>query len=134
MQILRGAPALSLFKRKQLIQQLQQICPEVEDVYAEFVHFAQWQDSYSQLDHDVLNRLLRYGPRVEPETFSGHRVIVIPRPGTLSPWSTKATDIAHNCGLSGLTRIERGIDYDIRLSQPVDDVLPHWLKRRYLIA
>jgi len=123
MQILRGAPALSLFKRKQLIQQLQQICPEVEDVYAEFVHFAQWQDSYSQLDHDVLNRLLRYGPRVEPETFSGHRVIVIPRPGTLSPWSTKATDIAHNCGLSGLTRIERGIDYDIRLSQPVDDVL-----------
>ena len=121
MQILRGAPALSLFKRKQLIQQLQQICPEVQDVYAEFVHFAQWQDSYSQLDHDILNRLLRYGPRVASETFSDHRVIVIPRPGTLSPWSTKATDIAHNCGLSGLTRIERGVDYDIRFAKPVAD-------------
>ncbi len=118
MQILRGAPALSLFKRKQLIQQLQQICPQVDDVYAEFVHFAQWRDSYSHLDHDVIGRLLRYGPRVEAESFIGHRTIVIPRPGTLSPWSSKATDIAHNCGLSGLSRLERGIDYDIRFSTP----------------
>lgn len=118
MQILRGAPALSLFKRKQLVQQLQQICPQVDDVYSEFVHFAHWNDSYSHLDHDVLGRLLRYGPRVEAESFVGHRVIVIPRPGTLSPWSTKATDIAHNCGLSGLNRLERGIDYDIRFKTP----------------
>jgi phosphoribosylformylglycinamidine synthase len=38
-------------------------------------------------------------------------VLVVPRPGTISPWSSKATDIAHNCGLSAIRRLERGVAY-----------------------
>lgn len=123
MQILRGAPALSSFKRKQLIDQLQQICAQVTDVYAEYVHYIQWNGSYSDLDQDVLTRILKYGPKQNPEEFNEKLIVVIPRPGTLSPWSSKATDIAHNCGLSSLTRIERGIAYDLRFSAIPDEAV-----------
>ena len=120
MQILRGAPALSSFKRKQLVAQLQQICSQITDVYAEFVHYIHWDDSYSELDQDVLEKILTYGPSSEQESFSEKLVIVVPRLGTLSPWSSKATDIAHNCGLKALHRIERGIAYDLRFSETPD--------------
>ena len=60
---------------------------------------------------------MTYGPR---ETEGAPRVvgveaIVVPRPGTISPWSSKATDIAHNCGLDEIERLERGIAWYLRL-------------------
>ena len=121
MQILRGAPALSSFKRMQLVAQMQQICPQLSDVYAEFVHYVYWDQSYSELDQGILEKILTYGPKGEQEEFSEKLVVVIPRLGTLSPWSTKATDIAHNCGLTALHRIERGIAYDLRFSEMPDE-------------
>src|SRR5690606_38190891 len=67
-----------------------------------------------------LKRLLHYGPAAEsagaekPGGKSGdHEIIVVPRPGTISPWSSKATDIARNCGLDAIRRIERGIVYQV---------------------
>src|SRR5690606_41064875 len=45
------------------------------------------------------------------EEPTGTLVLVVPRFGTISPWSSKATDIAHNCGLSAIARLERGIAY-----------------------
>jgi hypothetical protein len=61
----------------------------------------------------VLDRLLHYGPRVEEHALAGRRLLVVPRIGTISPWSSKATDVAHNCGLAKVRRIERGIWYTV---------------------
>src|SRR5690606_19162784 len=47
------------------------------------------------------------------------RLLVVPRPGTISPWSSKATDIARACGLERVQRIERGIWYALGTSPPL---------------
>ncbi len=62
----------------------------------------------------VLAKILTYGPSASAATPPGQLLLVVPRPGTISPWSTKATDIARNCGLSAVHRIERGIAYYIQ--------------------
>ncbi len=69
----------------------------------------------------VLEALLTYGPAqptAAPAT-SDQLIVVIPRPGTISPWSSKATDIAQVCGLEAVERIERGIAYFVRGSKPL---------------
>ena len=59
------------------------------------------------------SNLLTYGPAHASDAVDGQRFYVVPRPGTISPWASKATDIAHNCGLGEIRRIERGIVYRI---------------------
>ncbi|MGB8971395.1 MAG: phosphoribosylformylglycinamidine synthase, partial [Pseudomonas capeferrum] len=59
----------------------------------------------------VLGRLLKYGPRVPVQEPTGRLFLVVPRLGTISPWASKASDIAHNCGLQSIQRLERGIAY-----------------------
>src|SRR5690606_15713922 len=61
----------------------------------------------------TLDKLLTYGPAIASHEPRGQMLLVTPRPGTISPWSSKATDIAHNCGLSQVKRLERGIAYYI---------------------
>src|SRR5690606_3147825 len=111
MHILRGAPVLSDFRRNKLLTRLQQQVPSVSSVYAEFMHFADLTGELTEQDQAVLDRLLQYGPSVAVEEPSGSLVLVVPRFGTISPWSSKATDIAHNCGLRMIERLERGIAY-----------------------
>jgi phosphoribosylformylglycinamidine synthase len=115
MLILRGAPALSDFRNQRLLARLQAVVPSIKTVYAEFMHFALLEDAakgvLSQQDSDKLNRILRYGPSVAVQDLSHNLVLVIPRLGTISPWSSKATDIAHNCGLAQVKRLERGTAY-----------------------
>lgn len=111
---LRGAPALSPFRSRKLHSRIQELVPNVEHVYAEFMHFVDLDDELSDSEQAVLDRLLTYGPSVEVEEPEGVLFLVVPRPGTLSPWSSKATDIARNCGLRQIHRIERGVAYYIR--------------------
>ncbi|PSF14396.1 phosphoribosylformylglycinamidine synthase [Marinobacter fuscus] len=111
---LRGAPALSPFRSRKLHSRLQEIVPDVAHVYAEFMHFADLDANLSDAEQAILDRLLTYGPAVQQEEPEGILFLVVPRPGTLSPWSSKATDIARNCGLRQIRRIERGIAYYIQ--------------------
>lgn len=60
-----------------------------------------------------------YGPRADKKDTSGELYLVIPRPGTISPWSSKATDIAKNCGLTSVKRLERGIAYYVKSESPL---------------
>mgnify|MGYP000464659500 CR=1 FL=1 len=110
---LRGTPALSTFRSQRHLQDLKKCVASVEHVYAEYVHFADLSDVLSPLDHEKLERLLHYGPGIQIESPSelsqGQLFLVVPRPGTLSPWSSKATDIARRCGLAQLKRLERGV-------------------------
>ncbi|MEX2963869.1 phosphoribosylformylglycinamidine synthase [Microbulbifer sp. TYP-18] len=110
MLILRGAPALSKFRHQKLLNQLRSLQPAIQDAYAEFVHFADSPELSGQ-QQSLLERLLQYGPSEEKHQPEGRLLLVVPRPGTISPWSSKATDIAHNAGLTQIRRLERGIAY-----------------------
>jgi phosphoribosylformylglycinamidine synthase len=111
MLILRGAPALSQFRLQKLERRLSSALGHQVNAYAEFVHFAELEQSLNDEEYEVLEKVLRYGPHLAEHEPQGSLFLVVPRPGTISPWSTKATDIAHNCGLEKIERLERGIAY-----------------------
>jgi len=113
MLVMRGAPALSAFRHDKLLSALQAVIPTVTNVYGEFYHFADISEPLTDEEQSVLNRLLKYGPKSEVKEPAGLVQLVVPRPGTISPWSSKATDIARNCGLGKVNRLERGIAYSI---------------------
>ncbi len=108
---LRGGQALSAFRLQRLTETLSRRVPGITRVYAEFIHFADLERGLEPAQHAVLERLLRYGAPAQEPPAGGTQLLVVPRPGTISPWSSKATDIAHNCGLDSLRRLERGIVY-----------------------
>lgn len=115
MLILRGSPALSPFRLQKLLDGLVAAGIHVRAVNAEFVHVAELSGELSPAQHEVLGKLLTYGPTRASTPVTGLMRIVAPRPGTISPWSSKATDIAHICGLTGIKRLERVIAYTLDL-------------------
>lgn len=114
MEILRGSPALSAFRITKLLSRCQDAQLPVSDIYAEFVHFADVSAPLSADEHAKLQRLLKYGPSLAEHAPEGRLLLVTPRPGTLSPWSSKASDIAHNCGLKQVVRLERGLAFYVK--------------------
>lgn len=121
MEILRGSPALSAFRINKLLARFQAANLPVSTLYAEYVHFADLSAPLSGDDRESLARLLKYGPNLSSHTPTGKLLLVTPRPGTISPWSSKATDIAHNCGLSQVLRLERGVAYYVEASSLNDE-------------
>ena len=118
---LPGSPALSEFRLARLLARLRSLAPAVSAIDARFAHFAHLEDAeLTDSDRQILERLLDYGPRrsdgTPPEARDPQLVLVVPRLGTISPWSSKATDIVHGCGLTRVVRLERGTAY--RLSGP----------------
>lgn len=111
MKTFRGAPALSDFRVNKLLNQCAELQLPVTDIYAEFTHFAHISDALNAEESQVLQQLLKYGPTIEEHEPVGQFVLVTPRPGTISPWSSKSTDIANNCGLTKVIRLERGLAY-----------------------
>ncbi len=112
--LLLGRSALSPFRCSQLLRQLQGICPEIEKLSANFIHCVDLEQELTVMELQTLELLLTYGPQPTGETLQGAPCYVIPRIGTISPWASKATDIAHNCGLTHIKRIERGIMYRLQ--------------------
>jgi len=119
--ILSGASSLSAFRRQKLLSNLQQALPSVTSVAAEYVHFADVSEALSDAELATLEALMTYGPSEDKGLTSGHLLLVVPRPGTISPWSSKATDIAHNCGLQTVLRVERGTAYYVQAQTPLTD-------------
>jgi len=110
----RGARALSDFRLAKLLPQLQRIQPRVRAVAAEYRHLVELESPLPAGGEALLERLLHYG-EVPPAPQAGDILyFVVPRVGTLSPWASKATDIARNCGLESVRRIERGVGYFVR--------------------
>ncbi|HJX20754.1 MAG TPA: hypothetical protein VJ454_07145, partial [Steroidobacteraceae bacterium] len=114
-----GPPALSAFRIAKLLDRLGAREPAVTGLAARFMHFAELAQPLSAPGREVLAELLSYGPRMELEAGAGECLLVVPRAGTISPWSSKATDIARVCGLQGVQRIERGIEYRVRAARPL---------------
>ncbi|WP_439287950.1 phosphoribosylformylglycinamidine synthase [Lonepinella sp. BR2904] len=110
-QIFRGSPALSEFRLKQLLVRFQKANLPVKSCYAEYVHFANLTSALNVEESKELEELLHYGPTLAQHEPQGDCFVVIPRVGTISSWSSKATDIAHNCGLDKVLRLERGLAF-----------------------
>ncbi len=108
---LRGSPALSQFRLDKLHQTLASNTPNVAHIYADFMHFIFSETALAPTQTNTLEQVLSYGPTAQVETPTGELLLVIPRLGTVSPWASRATDIAKNCGLTNLLRIERGIAF-----------------------
>src|SRR5204863_8776671 len=100
---------LSEFRLAKLLASLKKLDPGIRSVAAEFRHFVECRSEPGGAERAVLERLLRYGFEAPPAR--GSLYLVVPRPGTVSPWSSKATDIARNCGLQQVRRVERGVAY-----------------------
>ena len=120
---LTGAPALSDFRISKLLAAVRARRPHIEALSSRFVHLVQTRRDLTPNERQVVEALLTYGPRsTGPDDAAGPvSLIVIPRPGTISPWSSKATDIAHVCGLDAIERIERGIAFRVRASKALTE-------------
>src|ERR1700722_15987399 len=117
-----GAPALSQFRLDQLLRSLKVEEPRVQALASRWMHFVDASRPLQESELEVLGKLLTYGARVPDalrELPSGHPLLVTPRIGTESPWSSKATDIVHVCGLGAVTRVERGTVYFIESTSPL---------------
>ncbi|WAJ71520.1 phosphoribosylformylglycinamidine synthase [Catenovulum adriaticum] len=121
MEILRGAPALSDFRVNKLLASCAKMNLAVSGIYAEYMHFVDLSAQLSDDELTKLSKLLQYGPTIEEHEPKGQLILVTPRPGTISPWSSKATDIAHNCGLTQVNRIERGIAYYVETTETLSE-------------
>ncbi|MFZ7344401.1 phosphoribosylformylglycinamidine synthase [Avibacterium volantium] len=121
LQIFRGSPALSPFRLNQLAQRFQQAQLPMKSCYAEYVHFAELSEALNALEEQELTQLLHYGPTLAQHEPQGECFIVIPRVGTISSWSSKATDIAHNCGLNKVVRLERGLAFYFELEHALNE-------------
>ena len=123
---LPGSPAHSEFRLRKLRQQLIDAGVSVNGLSSRYVHLVDCGAQHpTDAELEVLNNLLTYGPLLHAEKVDGHEFYVVPRPGTISPWASKATDIAHNCGLGQVNRIERGILYTIDTADDVPLELLH---------
>lgn len=119
MLIFRGAIARSGFRISKILASIQISAPVVKSLHAEYIHFVKLNDELNTDEMARLENLFHYGA-VAPETETrGTLLLVTPRPGTISPWSSKATDIAHNCGLHKVMRLERGTAWYLKTDNGV---------------
>src|SRR5579862_1248581 len=121
---LSGSQALSEFRISRLLARLQACEPAVLAVQAQFEYFIDGERAAPDAERRRLERLLddgvaAPGPLTAPGGGALLSLLVVPRPGTISPWSSKASDIAQVCGLSGVRRIERGVLYRLALRQAI---------------
>ncbi|MDQ8036465.1 MAG: phosphoribosylformylglycinamidine synthase [Pedobacter sp.] len=110
MLILPGSLALSLFRQNRLLRELQALVPAVSAVHGRFLHLV--DGVVEGEERTRLEALLEYGDAFTGSD-KGELFLVVPRFGTISPWSSKATDIARNCGLGSVLRIERATAFYI---------------------
>src|SRR5690606_10997139 len=90
---------------------------------AVFWHFVSTARALTAGEYAVLERILTYGPAAHASAEQGRLLLVVPRLGTISPWSSKATEIARHCGLQTVERIERGVAYHMDIPGPAPAAL-----------
>jgi len=120
MMVLPGRTALSAARKVSALARIRVVAPEVTAVEARWVHIVVSDRELTVDEVEQLSSMLSYGPADPPpgpprrlETVETVSFVVTPRVGTVSPWSSKATDIAHVCGLTAVTRIERGLEWTL---------------------
>jgi phosphoribosylformylglycinamidine synthase len=126
---LPGQSALSDFRLKKLWSSLRQTEPAVATVHARYTYFVSVNSPLKVHQRARLDALLLSGEPLSKLPEGARQFIAVPRPGTISPWSSKATDIAHACGLAEIDRIERGICYALQFKKQPDSASTAALSR-----
>jgi phosphoribosylformylglycinamidine synthase len=117
-----GGNALSPFRAAALLERLHRAVPTVTGVSARHVHWVASEQPLDEATAATVTKLLTYGPPDAGAASGAHlaTVVVAPRLGTLSPWASKATDIAHNCGVD-IRRVERVTEYLLATDEPLTE-------------
>lgn len=110
---LYGARALSPFREARLLWEAQQKTPGLKALRTRYLYFVSLGAPLKDEERSLLNKLLQSSDH-QPDSATPHNFLVLPRPGMITPWSNKATDIAHLCGLAAVLRIERGRLYQLQ--------------------
>lgn len=141
--VLPGSDALSTFRTETLLRALAARQAPWKAVSARYLHFVALNRALSAAERQVLDHLLHYGAQpISAPTNETSRsqadltVRVVPRIGTVSPWASKATEIARQCGLQSIWRIERGIEYRLQSpselqDSPEKETVARWLEPLY---
>ena len=106
----QGISALGAFKTKALQVKISKAQPGLNLLAAEFIHLADLNEALTEVETNHLDHLLSYAPVLSVNAAQSS-IVVIPRLGTISPWSSKATDIVHLCDINKINRIERATIY-----------------------
>jgi phosphoribosylformylglycinamidine synthase len=106
-----GKSALSSFRLEKLREAVKAVAPEVSVEVTRHWYFTELKTALSAADQNLLERLLGMEGEAGKLSAKLHSLLVVPRLGTISPWSSKATDIAQHCALPAVKRIERGVVY-----------------------
>lgn len=109
--IVEGGNALSPFRAAALLARIQAVAPAVQGVEARYVHVVSSDQPLDEATQETVRRLLTYGDAYQG-AMAGETIVVAPRLGTVSPWASKATDIAHSCGVD-IHRVERVTEYHL---------------------
>ncbi len=109
---LRGAPAFSAVRTSRIADAVSALASRVRGLVAEHWYFVEIKSPLNETEHARLIDLLAAHP-ASASLPEGTNILVTPRLGTISPWSSKATDIAHNCGFDKIVRIERGTMFSL---------------------
>lgn len=115
MKILPGSNALSDFRLEQLLKNLREISGDIVDISSCYRYILDLEESLSAEDESRLRDILVELGQASVDSDAGDLLVVTPRPGTISPWSSKASDILHNCGLTTIRRIERVTAFSLKL-------------------
>ncbi len=118
---LPGQPALSDFRIAKLTRALKRADERLDKVQARFSYFVETTGDLSKEDQARLDALLLSDEAVEKLPKAAKTLFVVPRPGTISPWSSKATDIVLACDVANVERVERGICYGLSFNAKVSD-------------
>jgi phosphoribosylformylglycinamidine synthase len=118
---LAGPPAATAFRLEKLRAELRALAPTVTDVTAYFEHYVSLAEELTQAQERVLRALLNYGDGPVTPQNGRQRIYVVPRLGTISPWASKATDIARLCSLP-VRRVERGRVFELTVSGALNEV------------
>lgn len=121
--LMRGRAALSPSQAAAALARAREVCTGVATVSTRWIHVVASARELSAAERDQLTHMLDYGPAdairtaagsgAGLETVESDSFFIAPRLGTTSPWSSKATDIAHVCGLPVVTRIERATEWRV---------------------
>ncbi|HEX4975589.1 MAG TPA: phosphoribosylformylglycinamidine synthase, partial [Pseudomonadales bacterium] len=123
MLVLRGPAVFTDTRLSKLLTQAKTITSDIVALHCDYLYLVDSKVELNSEQLELLHALLNLGvetsqadPTHRPTATS---LSVAPRPGTISPWSTKATDIAHHCGLSSIARLERGRHYIVNSARPL---------------
>jgi phosphoribosylformylglycinamidine synthase len=111
--VLQGPAAYSEARLARMVRRIRQGNPDVTGASARFLHFAELDRALTAEERAILDALLDYGAPAPPRPAGATTRVVVPRIGTRSPWSSKATDIAHISEVRAVRRLERGVLWDL---------------------